>query len=475
MTAEAASPPRPIGFTEVTPRDGEQQIKIKPVMDIPERIAVFDEIVSTGIDRVEIGHLGNEHDVKFARALVGHVNERSESGDERYANVSLQVLFDTRSSMEEGLAAIEDFDPDRVVVHVYDRVSPNLRRLAEEPYTTRESAERVINASQAAIDRGYTNFSVSGEGTVDPDLPMDEALDDFYLPIIDSLRENGATSININLPNTFGSSLVGEWDETGLEIFNAAIKERDPEATTSVHVHNDHNSANEYAVAAIRAGFDRVEGTNGMGERAGNVALPDVMVLLLESARSVVENRSHGRRRVGHAAVRLWEDRYLEEGIVSNLGNWYGAARQVSTIYGTMNRFHQTSLGNKEAYGAGSGPHAHANRELLRDPVANPLWKNYGRSALIHAMLGRPEAWQIIEVDPDRIRDITLETHAAGGSTVSVREERVEPCSDEARAQAIQEAEAMMERIVRVVSGGAAEAVEAEAETSAHVQLAAVA
>lgn len=458
------SPPQPIGFTEVTLRDGEQQNKIQAVMDIPDRIAVFDEIVATGIDRVEIGHLGNEHDVRFARALVGHIAAKSEAGDERYDRVGLQVLFGSQVDLiDEGIAALDGFDPDRVVVHVYDRSSPNLRNLATDPYSTRESAQRVIEAANVAIERGYTNLSISGEGTVDPDLSIDEAVNDFYLPVIDALHENGASSININLPNTFGSSLGGEWDETGLGIFNATIKNHAPDVTTSIHVHNDYNSASEYALAAIRAGFDRIEGTIiGMGERAGNVALADVMVLLLESGRSVVEARNRQRQRLGGTALRhsIWDSRHLDKSIVDNLENWFEAGQTIGTIYGTLNRFHKTSLGNEEAYGAGSGPHAHANQEMLRDPVNKPLWKNYARSALVHAALGRPEAWRIIEVDPEWIREITLATHAAGGSTERILADEIPECSNEARAQAIENARQVIAQITAVVSGRASQAAE---------------
>lgn len=457
-------PARPIGFTEVTLRDGEQQNKVQPFMWVEDRLDVFDEIVATGIDRVEIGHLGNEHDVNFAGALVKHITEKSQAGDERYDNVSLQVLFGSQVELlDEGISALDGFDPDRVVVHVYDRSSPNLRGLAAEPYSTRESAERVIDAARVAIERGYTNFSISGEGTVDPDLSIDEAVNDFYIPIIDSLQAEGAASINVNLPNTFGSSLGGEWDETGLGIFNDAIKDHAPEVTTSIHVHNDYSSASEYALAAVRAGFDRIEGTiTGMGERAGNVSLADVMVLMLESGRAIVEARERQRQRVGRVALRhsVWDERHLARSIVDNLENWYRAGHRIGTIYGTMNRFHKTALGNEEAYGAGSGPHAHANQEFLRDPVNKPLWRNYGRAAIVHAMMGRPEAWQIVEVDPERIRQITLATHAAGGSTERILAEEIEECDDEARTRAIQNAKALMNQIAEVVSAPATQPAE---------------
>lgn len=452
---------RPIGFTEVTLRDGEQQDKRHDVMPVKDRIAVFDRLIDTGIDRIEIGHLGNPYDIEFAESLVSHINQKEMAGDNRYSQVKLQVLFGSQAELiDSGIDALGDFDPDRVIVHVYDRASPHLRNLAARPYTNRESATRVIDAAAVVADRGYKHFSISGEGTVDPDLRVDEAVDDFYLPIIEALEERGASSINVNLPNTFGSSLGGEWGEEGLRVFNARIKRHNGAITTSIHAHNDYNSAAEYVVTALKAGFDYVEGTLiGMGERAGNVKLSDVMVLLIEEARTVAEIRAKGEAvsRIAQTAVRssVWIDRVFSEQITANLGNWYVSSEAIGDIYDTANRFHQTSLGNQEAYGAGSGPHAHANQEMLRDPANKPLWRNYGRVALIHAMLGRPEARQIIAVDPGRIRAITLATHAAGGSTARVLDEQIVECDDTQRQESIQQATDLITQIMEVIETGA--------------------
>lgn len=449
---------RPIGFTEVTLRDGEQQEKVHAIMPVEDRIDVFDQIVSTGLDRIEIGHLGNEHDISFARALVRHIDEKSAAGDERYDAVTLQVLFGSQPELiDAGTEALDGFDPDRVVVHIYDRSSPNLRGLASEPYSNYQSAGRVLAAAGIALDKGFRNFSVSGEGTVDPDLTVEEAIEEFYLPVIRELEARGASSININLPNTFGSSLGGEWGKFGLEVFNDRLKSEHPGITTSIHVHNDYNSAAEYAVAALESGFDYVEGTLiGMGERAGNVALSDVIARLLENARLIAEIRAMGEAASHIAKMALqntiWISRVLDGRIVDSLGSWYQAAENIGNTYGTLNRFHQTSLGNQEAYGAGSGPHAHANQEMLRDPVSKPLWRNYGRVALVHAILGRPEARQILVVDPERIRQITLATHAAGGSTERVLAETVEECGGEARTEAIRIAQEEIARVMDVVS-----------------------
>jgi isopropylmalate/homocitrate/citramalate synthase len=453
---------QPIHFTSVDLRDGEQQEKAEAIMPIGDRIRIFDHIVDTGIKRIEIGHLGNEHDAEFARALVQYITQESDRGDESYDDVELQVLFGSQLELTGGIDALEGFDPDRVVVHLYDRVSPALRNLAATPYTIGDSAARVAEAAKSVIEKGYRNISISGEGTVDPDVSAEAAAQNFYIPIIQAIKRAGAAKINVNLPNTFGSSLGGEWNKFGLKNFDALIKHRFPDVTTSIHVHNDHNSATEVALTAIEAGFDTVEGTLfGMGERSGNVALADVMVRLLEDARQVVEVQQRWDlvSQIAQEAVMtsVWVDRALDPKLVEGAVNWHRAAQEIAITYDTENRLHKTSLGNPEAYAAGSGPHAHANQEALKDPIEKPLWRNYGRAALIHAMLGRQEAKQVIAIDPDRYREITLATHAAGGSTRRILDEEVVECTDSARDEALRQARQMIDRIFSVtldVPGG---------------------
>jgi isopropylmalate/homocitrate/citramalate synthase len=448
---------RPIQFTDVTLRDGEQQAKIHDVMPIADRIAVFDEIINTGVSRIEIGHLGNgEHDVPFAEALVAHIAEQSEAGDERYDGVELQVLFGSQQELTDGIDALGGFDKDRVIVHVYDRLSPELRCLATTPYSTEQSAARIVDAADLLQEKGYTNFSISGEGSVDPNISSETAANDFYIPIIHALRAHGAEAINVNLPDTFGSSLGGEWSKDGLADFNQRIKDAAEDVTTSIHVHDDHKSATEVAMAALEVGFDSVEGTViGMGERSGNVALVDVMQRLLESGRNDVEMRDRWQSasHIGRMSVlqSMWQERSLDSRMLHHIGNWYGSAHAIAQIYGTMNRFHQTSIGDPESYAAGSGPHAQANQEALRDPVHKPFWRNYGRVALVDAMLGGPVAQELIAVNVARYRENTLNTHAAGGATARVLADEIVVASDSERRQAVADAMTMMHAIVVVV------------------------
>ncbi len=444
---------QPIAFTEVTLRDGEQQQKRHEIMPIEDRLEVFDRLVLSGMRRIEIGHLGNPHDIAFAKALVEHITE-TEQYDDRYREVELQVLFGTHEDfIEPGLAALENFDKDRVVVHAYDRVSSELRSLAKEPKSVEESAADVIKTCQKAIKLGFGRVSVSGEGAVNNNDHQSDVFR-FYTKIVREVADSGATEINVNLANTFGLSPTGLWNEFTLRQFNREIKSQTNTAkvTTSVHAHNDMNSAVEFSMAAIRAGFDRIEGTmTGMGERAGNTALLDIMARYIEIARAAEDIKIQTLGGLVVKQVDLWDKRSIPAEIIAALPNWHDNAKRLSEIYDTMDRFERTSLGNPYAYDAGSGPHGHANKRALEDPIGHPLWRNYCIAAIPHAMLGRPEAQQVLAVDPERLKEITLLTHAAGSSNKAIHEDEIVVAPASEREQSKNEAYELLQRIGQIM------------------------
>jgi len=485
-----------IFFVDSTLRDGEQQDKKYAFMPITDRIEVFDNIVNAGIRRVEIGHLGNKHDIAFTKALIEHIHDRSALGDVRYDEIELQVLFGSiKELIEEGVKALDGFDKERVIVHVYDRLSPHLRNLATESYGIKQSADRVVEAAKTAYGHGFRKFSVSGEGSVCEDVSHQDA-QDYYSRIgkgIQSFSDNveQEVSINFNFANTFGQ-YTNHWGYRGLKSFNDRIKAAVPNATTSIHMHKDANGlAETYSQMAIHAGFDGIEGTmNGMGERAGNVALVDILTNYVMQAATDVRSIKISDEDENDMYTDVFHDRRLQQSIIDNLENWFKSCKRIDEIYLTetygrkakriakkiVNRisnllihkevfyrdlqklessFGQTSLGRASAYAAGSGPHAHANREALKDPVNKPLWKSYGTFALYHALLGRPEAREVLSVNEERIRNITLATHAAGGSTKDVLNNNLIPASDE-KKQASQEEAHHIHQLIRQRLAGAA-------------------
>ncbi len=109
--------------------------------------------------------------------------------------------------------------------------------------------------------------------------PMDATRSDWtYLyEVIEAVIEAGATTINVAdtcgyiMPDEFGEIIAGVWGN---------VRNAD-KATISVHCHDDLGMAVANSLAAIKAGARQVEGCiNGIGERAGNAALEEVVMAL---------------------------------------------------------------------------------------------------------------------------------------------------------------------------------------------------
>jgi 2-isopropylmalate synthase len=94
---------------------------------------------------------------------------------------------------------------------------------------------------------------------------------------LEAVIEAGATVINI--PDTVGYAVPGEWFETFMAVMNR-VPNID-KAKISVHCHNDLGMAVANSLEAIRAGAQQVEGCfNGIGERAGNASLEEIIMAL---------------------------------------------------------------------------------------------------------------------------------------------------------------------------------------------------
>lgn len=99
----------------------------------------------------------------------------------------------------------------------------------------------------------------------------------FLLKAVQTAVDAGATYINI--PDTVGYTTPSEYYETFKFLIENVTSDRD--IIFSPHCHDDLGMATANTLAAIKGGAGRVEGTiNGIGERAGNVALEEVAVAL---------------------------------------------------------------------------------------------------------------------------------------------------------------------------------------------------
>jgi isopropylmalate/homocitrate/citramalate synthase len=461
-----------VRFTDVTLRDGQQQQMNE--VTVEERIEVFEGIVRTGVDRIEIGHLGNANgDQQLAAALVAHIAEAENRGDGTYDGIKLQVLFGTQEEgIEEGSGVLRDafarHYPDtweeemaeRVVVHVYDRVDPNLLNTASEPYTMQDSAFRIATGAAHAQSAGFKHFSISGEATtaIEP-----EAAIQFYRSVTGTLFDNGADSVNVNLPNTYGYSLNGEWNTGTLTAFNVAVKHGfDERVSTSMHSHNDVDNAVDVAIGALVAGFDRVEGTHiGVGERTGNTANVDVAARLLEFARhQIIRMERHDRERsrfTQYAGQNMLKRTVMVDSkIIDNFDNFYEVGESMAEIFGphAAYRWHRTAVGNPYAHDNGSGPHDQVMAAAITDPVTHAGDRAYEWALLTHSALGRPETEAIAIGDPQAVDAITVGNFAGGRKTAAIKEGAIDRASAAQVSQAQAEFRARKQQLLDALRGG---------------------
>ncbi len=428
---------------DVTLRDGQQQRTDE--VSISQRVQVFDSIVETGVDRVEIGHLANTIDQQLARKLVGHI-ANMENIDPRYKSVQLQVLFGSQEDkIIEGSNVLresfqEHYGPDwleimqnKVVVHVYDRIDSELIKASADPYTQEESANRVSSAAMHAIDSGFKNFSISGEAATA--VRPEEAIE-FYRHVITDLINSGAETVNVNLANTYGFSHNIYWNNATLNHFNRAVKYGfGTRVTTSIHSHNDVNNALDISMSAIVAGFDRVETTHiGMGERSGNVASVDVMSRMIEQARHTEKIAESEDSEISNKLNRFVVSKVVsvDQSIIDNIINWYNSGQEIAQIYGkdAEYRWNRTTLGNPYAHDNGSGPHDANMAAAIIDPEKYPADSNYEWNLIVNNIMGR-DTEQLILGDPKFVDGVTVGNHAAGGKTKAIKEGRLVRASDE--------------------------------------------
>lgn len=101
---------------------------------------------------------------------------------------------------------------------------------------------------------------------------------DFLVEVVTAAIESGATTINI--PDTVGYALPDEFGDL-IRFLVMKIPSLGKDIQLSVHCHNDLGLAVSNSLAAVQAGANQVECTvNGIGERAGNAAMEEIVMAL---------------------------------------------------------------------------------------------------------------------------------------------------------------------------------------------------
>ena len=242
-------------FFDTTLRDGEQTPGVS--LQTPEKIEIAKGLVRLGIDVIEAGFpAASPGDFEAVQTIAREVKGTTICGLARANEKDVQKVAD----------ALKDAERSRL--HVFIATS-EIHMKYKLKMTRQEVLDRVESILEFAKGK-FDEIEFSGEDAARSDL-------DFACQVFGVAIAGGATIINV--PDTVGYMNPNEFGDK-----IRYIKEHTPgieNAIISVHCHDDLGLANANTLAAIKAGARQVEGTiNGLGERAGNVAIEEVVMAL---------------------------------------------------------------------------------------------------------------------------------------------------------------------------------------------------
>ncbi len=240
---------------DTTLRDGEQSPGA--TMTFEEKLEVADMLDAMGVDIIEAGFpIASEGDFEAVSAVARRVKRATVAGLAR--------------------AAIKDIE--RCAEAVRHAVNPRIHTfISTSPvhmkFKLQKSAEEVLEMVTAQVTRAR-NHVPDVEWSAEDGTRTEM---DFLCRTVEAAIRAGATTINI--PDTVGYTVPEEYEA----IFRT-VRERVPnsdKAIFSVHCHNDLGLAVANTIAGLRGGARQIECTiNGIGERAGNAALEEVVMAL---------------------------------------------------------------------------------------------------------------------------------------------------------------------------------------------------
>ncbi|HOA82468.1 MAG TPA: 2-isopropylmalate synthase [Thermodesulfovibrio thiophilus] len=244
-----------IKIFDTTLRDGEQSPGAS--MNVDEKIQVAKQLKKLGVDIVEAG---------FPIASPGDFEAVNRISREVKGIVVAGLCRTRDQDIERAAEALKPAEQKRI--HTFIATSD-----IHLKYKLRMDKQQVIEASVRAVKkaRQYTDdVEFSAEDATRTDW-------DYLCKITEEVIKAGATTVNI--PDTVGYTVPQEYAEL-IEYLINKVPNID-KAIISVHCHNDLGLAVANSLTAILKGAGQVECTiNGIGERAGNAALEEIVMAL---------------------------------------------------------------------------------------------------------------------------------------------------------------------------------------------------
>lgn len=240
---------------DTTLRDGEQSPGAS--MNKEEKLRLAHKLASLGVDIIEVGFpAASPGDFEAVQAIAREVRGPVICGLARTRPADIQAAWEALR------------DAERARIHVFIATSD-----IHLQYKLKISREEVLKEIESGVSLARSlcdnvQFSAEDASRSDPD---------FLCEAFGVAIKNGATTINV--PDTVGYALPHEFGALVEKVRNEVPGVEN--AVISVHCHDDLGMAVANSLAGIRAGARQAEVcVNGIGERAGNAALEELVMAL---------------------------------------------------------------------------------------------------------------------------------------------------------------------------------------------------
>ena len=238
---------------DTTLRDGEQSPGASMTRD--EKVRIARALENMRVDIIEAGFpIASQGDFEAVQAVAQVVKDSTVCGLARALD----------GDIDRAGEALKGANSSRI--HTFIATSPihMQRKLRMSPDQVVEQAVRSVRRARQFTDDVEFSAEDAGRSEID-----------FLCRIIEAVIDEGATTINV--PDTVGYAMPWQFGET-IRTLIERVPNSD-KAVFSVHCHNDLGLAVANSLAAVMQGARQVECTiNGLGERAGNASLEEIVM-----------------------------------------------------------------------------------------------------------------------------------------------------------------------------------------------------
>jgi 2-isopropylmalate synthase len=250
-------------------------------MKSSNRVIIFDTTLRDG-EQSPGGSMNLEGKLTMARALADLGVDVLEAGFPIASNGDFEAVREVARKIEgpiiAGLARSSKLDIERAWEALKEAPRARIHVFLATSAIHRE--HKLAMAKEEIVRRAVEGVQMARELCDDVEFSPEDASRtelDFLAEVVERVIDAGATTVNI--PDTVGYATPDEFQER-IRYLRENVRNID-RAVTSVHCHNDLGLAVANSLAALGAGARQVECTvNGIGERAGNCSLEEVVMAL---------------------------------------------------------------------------------------------------------------------------------------------------------------------------------------------------